>query len=283
MLLTQNLPSGYKYDFNILNIKPMNFGQLVEYLENVPTDPIEKLWFDYCLIKADDPNIDRLLLCDYQYVLFYKQLISIDDKLIYRIDATCPKCGNKVKAQIALSNIKFNPLPPELLAGLDVDFAGRTYKVRIPTMEQFTKVFMNYRRYRRITDLRLIKIISLFDVIDGGLNTVENKVITATRGDIKLLLTLERLLLSCVKPIKIICDECAIKHEPTEHEIYTKAKELNCKESELSENDLNIIKLNYGGFDVDIEGLTSAIFHLILKYSEFDPTAIHYREVLRDE
>ena len=109
-LLTQNLPSGYPYNFMSLRIQPMYFGQILEYLEFVPTNEVEKFYFDYKLVQNDDANVDRLLLCDLDYVIFYKKGITIAENLEFNTGAICPRCKNKLEVTFRLSDVKFESL-----------------------------------------------------------------------------------------------------------------------------------------------------------------------------
>jgi hypothetical protein len=227
----------------------MKFAQVLEYIENCPKDPLEKLFFDYSLMKQDDINIDKLLLTDLEYVFFAKQVLSVADDEVFHIDTECPRCGNNVHADIHLSNIKFSRLDEKLIDGLVVDFADKKYLVSVPTVGKFMTVFNKYRLYRRVTDLRLIKLISLFEVENAELNRLENLIINATRAEIKELYLLEQLFLNTVEPVKIVCDHCALHHTPTIYELDTKAEELVVKVEDLSINDLNSIRLNYGGIE----------------------------------
>ena len=75
-----------------IRIKPMTFGQILEYLENCPDEkksPVEKYYFDYCLIKDDDMNINNLFLIDMEYVIYFKKALTIAEDLSYDSSTPC--------------------------------------------------------------------------------------------------------------------------------------------------------------------------------------------------
>lgn len=276
---TSLFPSGAPYQFPFLNIRPLRFGELLEYTANVDQkDPVEKFYADYCLLKAQDPNVDKLLLTDLDFAFFVLQVKTVANDEVYHSTIKCPRCGHEINGDIAISNLKYKRLDPELLDGLDVKLGGNIYKVRIPTVAQFMKVFTNYRRFKRITDVRLIKIISLFEQSETNVSGIENLVANATNKDIKILVALESILLDPIESYHVTCKHCVDTHEPTDAELSLKAEELGKKIDDLDIDDLDAIKREYGGVEVSLQGLSSAVFRDILRYTKIDSTEISVRK-----
>lgn len=70
------------------------------------------------------------------------------------------------------------------------------------------KVFNVYLRYKKITDLNLIKTISLIKEFESRANQVEDDVLHATHNDITLLMALRDLYFNRSEPIKVSCSNC---------------------------------------------------------------------------
>ena len=140
----------------------MTFGQILEYLENCPDEkksPVEKYYFDYCLIKDDDMNINNLFLIDMEYVIYFKKALTIAEDLSYDSSTPCPKCGAPLNYHVSLAGIQWNHMQPELYEGITVTFGGGAHKVRMPRVNEFFDVFKKYRVYKKITDMKIIKMI----------------------------------------------------------------------------------------------------------------------------
>lgn len=208
-LLIQNLPSGgYGYGFDAIKIQPMIYGQILEYLDNVPADSIEKFYFDYCLLKEDDPNIDQLLIPDFEFCRFYKKALTISKNVEYNTTITCRDCGTKFSHKVTLGDIKFSSLDKSIIEGCSISLGGTEYGVKLPTMSEFFKVFNNYRRIKKTTDMRLIKLIAMFTDATRYPNAYEDLVIKAQYEDLVALTMLYDLYYELLEPITVYCPEC---------------------------------------------------------------------------
>lgn len=208
-MLVQNLPSGgYGYTFDGINVSPMKYGQILEYLDNIPNDPIEKFYFDYCLLKADDPNIDNLLVPDFEFVRFYKKAITVNKNCEYTTTLVCPDCGTKFYHKIHLTDIKFSSLDKSIIEGCCIKLGEREYNVKLPTIAEFFKVFNNYRRYKKTTDMKLIKLIAMFEDAVKYPNQFESLVIDAQYDDVVALTMLYDLYYELLEPIVVYCPKC---------------------------------------------------------------------------
>jgi hypothetical protein len=268
-ILTQDLPSGYNYPFTSIGIKPMKFGEILEYLELVPDkkkNPIENYYFNYCLIKDDDPNIGQLLLNDMEYILFMKKAITIADNLEYSSSYICPKCGNKIPYRVSLAGVRWNKMDPDILGGLTINFSGQLMYVRLPKVDEFMNIFTNYRVYKKVTDMRIIKLIALFEQSQMYLQRVENLVVNATHKDIATLIMLEQLYYDFIDPIELHCDQCSKMYVPTEQEIFNAKQQLGLKEDEeLPMTEIEKIKNSHGGIAIGLEDLVAEFFRDLIE------------------
>jgi len=206
-ILTTQLPSGgYKYPFTTVNISPMNFLQITKYLENCPKDPLEKYLYDIRLLKQEDPRIEDCYVMDLDFLIFLKKLITVSDDLTYTISAKCPGCGKILKKKISLENdIHFKQIDSKIMEGAQIRLGDRSYDTIVPTVKDLEEVMGMYIRYRKITDIRLIKTISLIKNFKIAANQIEKDVLEATHSDITLLLALQELYFDRLEGVELSC------------------------------------------------------------------------------
>ena len=209
-ILTSQLPSGgIGYGFPDVNVSPMTFLEVCNYLENVPSDPLEKYLYDVEVLIKEDKRIMDCYVMDVDFLIFYKKLCTVSGDLTYELTVKCQECGKSIKKKINLENdVHFKGLDPKIMNGAKVDLNGHTYDIRIPTMKEFLSVFDLYLRIRKVEDLKIIKTISLFDGFDIQANQIERDVLGATHSDITLLMALQELYFDRVEPITVFCSEC---------------------------------------------------------------------------
>jgi hypothetical protein len=282
-LLTQNLPSGNIYPFSSIQIKPMFFAQILEYMENVPSSPVEKFYFDYKVVLKDDPNIDHLLLCDLEYVVFFKKCLTISKDLEFTTHATCPDCGSVLKTQVTLSRIEFNHLDQTLLNGLRVDFEGNYHNVRMPTVKKFMEIFSKYRLYKRVADMNIIKLISLFEGVESFLQKYENMVVNATYNGISVLASLNAIYYRTIKPLYYECEDCKLKFDKLNS---LKMEGLLSKDKDdpvIIEQLKELQESKYGGTTVGIDDLIVNFFRDVVENNGLTYAQIIPREIRKDE
>lgn len=209
IVMTSNLPSGHHYRFESITINPMYFAQVLEYEENCPSDPVEKYYFDYCVLKMDDPNVDELLLPDLEYAVFLKKAVSIGRDASFTASIVCPVCGAKYTHRIDVPHdVKYSPIESSIANGFQILMGGAPHAVRVPSMKEFLGVFNNYRRVKKLTDMKLIKLIALFK--DSALypSRYEDIVVHAQYDDIATLTMLSELFYEIVEPVETFCPIC---------------------------------------------------------------------------
>jgi len=209
---TSLLPSGgFGYDFPTIKITPMTFKDICEYISNQPgeDDPLGRYLFDLEVLKTDDPNINNCYIMDVDFLIFYKKLITVSEDLTYQISIKCPVCGRSIKKTISFEkDIRFKQIDPKYMNGAKIKLGDHTYDTIVPTVKDFMKVFSIYLRYRKISDLKMIKTIALIEDFDLMGNQVENDVLNATHSDITLLMALRELYYDRLEAITVYCPEC---------------------------------------------------------------------------
>ena len=281
-LLAQRLPSGYKdYPFLSLKINPMTFAQVLEYMENLPSSPVERFYYDYTTVLSDDLNINKLLLCDLEFVVFYKKCLTINKDLRFPVQTVCPDCSSVIDTYFNIKDIRFINLEKELLDGIKVRFYNDDHKVRMPTVSQFMYIFSAYRRYKKVSDMNIIKLIALFENSETQLQKYESMVVDAVYEDTKVLVRLHKAYYSIVEPINCICEECKRNFERLKllkmEEIAGRG-ELD-KDIQLRELQMSV----YGGVAVSIDNLIANFFRAVTESDGPDEDEILHREIRRDE
>lgn len=207
--LVQNLPSGgYGYSFPSINIKPMTYLNIVEYLESVPEDKLSKYLFDIRWVSLDDPNIRNCYIMDLDYLIFMKKLITVSKDLSLNVSIKCPICGSKIEGKIKLEDIIFKAADSSVMEGAIVEIGGNKYNIKPPTVSEFESVFSNYLRCRKINDLGVIKLISMVTEFKVRPNKVEDLIVNAEHEDVTMLMALKELYFDRVEPIKLLCEKC---------------------------------------------------------------------------
>lgn len=215
--VTQLPSGGYGLEFPSISVSPMTFLQVTQYLEGVPTnDPLEKYLYDIQNLIQEDPKIGDCYLMDVDFLIFYKRLITVSSELEYDISVTCPDCGKVIKKRISFEkDIHFKQIDRQVMEGARIELNGHQYETIVPTIKEFFKVFEKYLKYRKLTDLKMIKTIALIKDFDIQGNQIEADVLGAKHEDITLLLMLQDIYYDHLEPINVYCPDCS-KSNPGE-------------------------------------------------------------------
>lgn len=208
--VTQLPSGGIGYNFPTIKIKPLNFMEVVQYVDNAPKDdPLGKYLYDLEMVMKDDDNIRNCYIMDVDFLIFYKKLCTVSEDLTYKLDIKCPNCGKSIKKTISFEHdIRFKQIDPKIMRGSKIILNNNRYDTILPTVDDFLKVFSLYLRYRKITDIKMIKTIALIKGFDTQANNIERDVLEATHSDITLLMALRDLYYDRLEPITFNCPEC---------------------------------------------------------------------------
>ena len=206
------LPSGgYGYDFPTVQVKPMTFIEICDYMSNLPDegDTLGRYLYDIRMLEKDDKNVRNLYIMDIDFLIFYKKLETVSEDLSYKIDVRCPVCGKVISKTLEFNkDIHFKQIDPKIMNGARIELNGHHYDTIVPTLTEFMKVFDIYLRYKKITDLSMIKTIALIKDFEGQANQVEDDVLHAKHEDITLLMALRDLYYDRSEPITVYCPDC---------------------------------------------------------------------------
>ena len=142
-------------------------------------------------------------------------------------------------------------MTPGYKDAIEVEFSGESRIVRMPTVAEFMTIFGNYRRFKKVTDMKVIKLISLFKDATMYQQLIENAVVRSTHEDITMLATLDQLFFNTIKPIKAYCE--------------------NCKKLELPNSEK--------GVEIGIDKLISNYFREIIENNPLTGSKIVLREI----
>ena len=216
---TKLLPSGgYGYQFPTIRVNPLNFKQIVEYIESNPKDdPLGKYLYDVDYLKKDDRNIENCYIMDIDFLIFYKKLCTVSENLSYIVSISCPVCGHTIQKEISFDkDIHFKQIDPKIMNGARIKLNDNIYDTIVPTWKDFWKVFRVYMQYKKVQDLKMIKTISLIKDFDSRPSEVERDVLEATHSDITLLMALRDLYFDHLEPIPVFCPKCNEGLKPSE-------------------------------------------------------------------
>ena len=220
----QHLPSGgYGYDFPDIEVSPMTFLKITEYLENLPEeDKLERYLYEINDLIKEDKRILDCYLMDVDFLIFFKKLITVSGDNTFYTTTTCPHCGETIKKKLSLDNdIHFRQIDKSVMEGAIIELNGHKYETIVPTVKEFFKVFEKYLKYRKIEDLEIIKTISLIKDFDIKGNQVEEDVLGAMHSDITLILMLKDLYNKRIEPVEVFCPKCGLNEETGERRSIT--------------------------------------------------------------
>lgn len=210
-ILTTHLPSGgCNYKFSSINISPMNFLQVNKYHQNCPKDNLEKYLYNIRMLAEEEPRIYDCYVMDLDFIIFYKQLITVSSNLTYNVKVTCPYCNKEINKKLVLEkDVHFKAIDPKIMNGAQIALGDEMFDIIVPTVRDFMKVLDKYVRYKTVTDLDVIKLISLFKNVDVQGNQIEKAVLGATHSDITLLQALKDLYFNRLEDVEIECANCS--------------------------------------------------------------------------
>lgn len=208
-MFINQLPSEYTYEgFSGINVTPLNFLKLLEYMNQEVKNDIDQFFLDYSMCEKDDRNVNNLLLCDLFYIIFRKKCLTINEDINFNASVRCPIHHDEIKFKITKDDIKFIKLDKELLSGIEVNIAGEYHEVRMPFVHEFLGIASRAQRYSSNYDYKLIKLMSLFPDALRLPGKYQNLITQATYSDVTALITLEELYFQNIENVNVACPKC---------------------------------------------------------------------------
>jgi hypothetical protein len=206
----RELPSrGLDSNSESLNIKPLNFQEMIEYTRNYDASrsELDKYICDVELVKKRIHNWKSINLMDLDYVIFLIKKESVSQEAEFSVRKTCNECGEENTLYLDPGRLVMPTTTKYELRGT-VQLKGREVKFQLPSLEVFDKVLTKIARFKKVKELRLIKLIAMFPDFADRPNDIEDMVVTATNEDIVVLRTLESLYLNSSVSIEYKCTKC---------------------------------------------------------------------------
>ena len=91
-----DLPSKGKFikDADNLDIKPLTFKKLLDYIESVEIGDTPKLIKDLKLLVSNGVDLSKVSLLDMDYAIFMMKSITISDDIKFNSSSKCNSCGS---------------------------------------------------------------------------------------------------------------------------------------------------------------------------------------------
>lgn len=208
ILSVEDIPSKGKFGHvPPLNLRPLTFIEMLEYNNDVAGNSIKSYLKDINWLIRMDKGILNQSLYDLDYIIFMMKVHTISDNKEFSTDVKCT-CGFKNRVDFDLSNFVFKDIEKGAQELQNVLLGGFKYKIRVPKVSDFLEVINKYNLYQKVSDVDVVKIISMFAEFKTMPNDIERAVLNASRDEISILYSVENRYLDSVESIKVKCSNC---------------------------------------------------------------------------
>jgi hypothetical protein len=156
-----------------------------------------------------DSNVGSLLIIDVDFVIVLMKSITISKDVEFSISFECPGCSKNKSIRLSLNSLDYKYLDAELLNDIEIVLNNVKVNLRLRTVDEFLTIAANYLRSKTITDVNLIKLISLIKEYDLRPNDAEALITNASHEDISTLVVLKDLYFQKLTPIRFECSSCS--------------------------------------------------------------------------
>lgn len=214
VLLPLDLPSkGIDPRSQSQTFSPFNFTEMIEYsrsFESCKTD-LHKYLLDIEWVKKKFDNWKVINLVDLDYCIFMMKKISISKDGEFVVSKPCSDCGEDNELYLDTSRTL---MPLNLLYNIKgvINLNNRDYLYELPTLDRFTEIVTIVMRSKRVKDIKILKLISIFPEFDSKPNDIEDLVSKAVLEDIIELETLHSMYLESKINIDYKCKKCKGGH-----------------------------------------------------------------------
>lgn len=140
-ILVSRLPSGgFGSTLDILEIPPLNYGQLIKYSSEKDSDEVSNLIWDIENLICTLKDWERLSSYDVHAIIAYRKMLTLS--LTGKITLTSGESFD-------LSDIQFTDLKRELIGDIkEIELGKKKYHPSILSMEKFYKALLMYQQER---------------------------------------------------------------------------------------------------------------------------------------
>ena len=192
-----------------IEIKPLTFKQLLDYIENVEINPIAKLRKDLNLLASTGVDLYKVSLLDMDYLIFMLKSITISDDIKFNSSTKCYSCDQITQFSFNLSQIHFKDFDTEEnRIPSKINIGGEMRKIRVPSIGEFLSVLDTIYKFNPEVKLAQIKLYSLFDEWFANPTGVQNMVDNANRESAANLIYLDDKCFGRIEPVECKCVNC---------------------------------------------------------------------------
>lgn len=137
-LLVSRLPSkGFASTLEIVDVQPLNYGQLLKYSSEKSTDPLSDLIWDMENLILTIPGWEELSSYDLFVLIAYRKMLTLS--LRGKLTLTTGE-------EFDLSDVSFSDLDLEKVSKIiGIEVAGKTRKVSIKSMKKLYHTLLEFR------------------------------------------------------------------------------------------------------------------------------------------
>lgn len=180
-LLTSRLPStGFACAIDIVELKPLNYGELIKYSDHTNSDEVSDLLWDMENLILTIPNWEQLSSFDVLALISYRKMMTITQKKSITL------LTGKV---LSIDDVRFGDIDKKLITLNTVKLSAKLYKPSIKSMKDFYSTVIKFQG-NKVKSLHITALASFLGITDP-------KVVTNFHNeDIKLCEQLYPLILS---------------------------------------------------------------------------------------
>lgn len=188
---------------------PLTFSEMIEYAEEYEKckSPLAKFNHDIEWVKRKFSDWKKISLIDLDYYIFLLKRISISSDNEFRVEHNCSDCGAPNTLVLDYSDIRV-PINLEYDIKGSIVLNDKSYIYRIPNLEKFDQVNKKISRFKKVTEIKLIKLISAFEDFDTRSNEIEAVVLNAVIDDVVRLMTLDSMYFNNELELNHKCSSC---------------------------------------------------------------------------
>lgn len=246
---SRDFPSqGRASEVDHVNLMPLNYGQLIEYINNDELTKLRSYMRDVNLLLKMDPGASKVSVIDLDYVIYMMKVLTISDELKYKYSYTCECCHKKVSGTISSKNLIFRDIDPRYFELLDITLGGIKLTYTGATVEKFQKFCAKLPRLMEDFDVKILKLASMFWDEESMMHPgkVVDLFLKATHDEVKLVAYLKSAYFDTIKPFTMTCEK----------------------------GGKTVVALN---------DATTGLFRRVLQNGELKTDKIHFREVDEDK
>lgn len=192
-----------------LNIPILGFSDLIEYTRNMEatTTEIGKYLLDVELVRSKIHNWKSINLIDLDYIIFMIKKLAVSSGSEFTVEKVCTDCN---EVNTLYLNTESLAMPTSLIYDIKGVAIIRDVKwiVEVPNLEEFYPILTKIDKFKKVKELRLLKLISLFPEFKRQPNLIEDMIVNAHTDDIVVLQALEYMFLDSSIELPHSCTNC---------------------------------------------------------------------------